>query len=138
MESEFIPDKFRVMKTNAKILYWLPRILCILAILFISLFALDSFNPKLTIWQQIAAFLIHLIPSFILLGLLILAWKRELTGGIIFVIIGLVMSPFIFIHNFKMNHSIGMSLGIILMITFPFVIVGILFILDHYRKKQDL
>ena len=126
------------MKANPKILYWTPRILCILSILFISLFALDSFSPTLSIWQQIAAFLIHLIPSFILLGLLILAWKLEFTGGIIFVVIGLVMSPFIFIHNFRMNHSFWMSLGIIMMVTFPFVIVGVLFIIGHYRKKQKL
>ncbi len=51
------------MKTIVKILYWAPRILCIMAILFISMFALDSFEPGLNIWQQIGAFLIPLIPT---------------------------------------------------------------------------
>jgi len=37
------------MKTTTKILYWSPRILCILAILFISIFALDAFEPGHTI-----------------------------------------------------------------------------------------
>jgi len=71
--------KFLIMENNqmnkAKILFWLPRILCIIAILFISLFALDAFQPDLTIWQQLEAFLMHLIPSFILLILLLIAWK---------------------------------------------------------------
>lgn len=126
------------MKTRIKVLHWTPRIICILAILFISLFALDSFSPDLTIWQQIGAFLIHLIPSFVLLALLIVAWKWEYIGGIIFIIIGLGMSPFIFNHNYNMNHSVGMSLGIILMITFPFIVVGVLFIISYFMKKRYL
>ena len=113
----------------------MPRILCILAILFISLFALDVFSPELSLLQQIGAFIIHLIPSFILLALLILAWKREFIGGSIFIIIGLGLSPIVFSHNYRMNHSVLMSLGIILTITIPFVVVGILFIISHFKKK---
>ena len=123
------------MKNMQTIFYWLPRIICILAILFISMFAADAFEPGLTIWQQLGAFFMHLIPSFILLGILILAWYKEFLGGIIFIIIGLVLTPFIFNHNYKMNESVWMSLGIILTITFPFILVGILFIVSHKLKK---
>ena len=126
------------MKTSIRIFHWLPRIICIFAILFVSLFAADAFSPGLTIWQQLSGFLMQLIPSFILVALLIVAWKWEYIGGIIFIVIGLGLSPFIFMHNYNMNHSIGMSLGIILMITFPFVVVGILFIISHYKKKKNL
>lgn len=126
------------MKTSIKILHWIPRIICILAILFISMFAVDSFAPKLNFWQQIIGFLIHLIPSFVLLSILIISWKWEFIGGIIFTVIGLGLSPFIFKLNYNMNHSIGMSLGVIMMITFPFVVVGILFIINHYVKKNNL
>lgn len=124
------------MNKIIKIFHWLPRIICILAILFISMFALDSFAPELTFWQQVGGFLIHLVPSFILVGILIVSWKRELIGGIIFVLIGLGLSPFIFKHNYNMNNSVSMSLGIILMITFPFIVVGILFIINHFIKKR--
>jgi cytochrome b561 len=133
-----VATKINKMKTSIKVLHWMPRIICILAILFISLFALDSFRPNLTIWQQIGAFLIHLIPTFVLIALLIFAWKWEYIGGIIFVIIGLGLSPFIFKHNYNMNHSVGMSIGIILMVTFPFVVVGILFIMSYFMKKKNL
>ena len=125
------------MKNSVKIIYWAPRVLCIITILFISIFALDSFSPEKTIWQQLQAFFIHLIPSYILIALLIIAWKWEYIGGIIFIVIGLGFSPFIFIHNYNMNQSIWMSLFIILMITFPFIIVGILFILSHKMKKNN-
>lgn len=126
------------MKISLKVLHWLPRVICILAILFVSMFALDAFSPNLTIWQQIGAFIIHLIPSFILLMVLLIAWKWEFVGGIIFIVIGLGLSPFVFFHNYRMNQSIWMSIVIISVITLPFVIVGILFLISHYRKKKGV
>jgi len=126
------------MKTSIKILHWTPRILCILAILFISLFALDSFGPGRTFWQQIGAFLMHMVPSFALLALIIVAWKWELIGGILFALIGLGFSPFIFTHNYQMNNSVGMSLFTVLMINIPFVVVGVLFIISYFKKKRQV
>ncbi|MFH6768621.1 hypothetical protein V8G56_07740 [Gaetbulibacter aquiaggeris] len=126
------------MNKSTKILYYTPRILCVIAILFISLFALDAFETGSTIWEQITAFLIHLIPSFILTILLIIAWKKELLGGILFLIISLVFSPIIFKMNYNMNHSFWMSMGIIFLITIPFAVVGILFIMSHFRKRQNI
>ena len=125
------------MKIPSQTLYLLPRILAIVCILFISMFALDAFNPKLTIWQQIVGFFMHLIPSFILIIILIIAWKKEFIGGVIFILLGLVFSPFIFIHNYRMNQSIWMSLLVIATITFPFILIGILFILSHKRRKKE-
>jgi len=127
------------METSIRVFHWLPRIICILAILFVSLFAADAFASGLTIWQQLGGFLIHLIPSFILLAFLIVAWKWEFIGGIIFVVIGLVTSPLVFILNHNRNQlSIGASLKNVLMITFPFIIVGVLFIISNSLKKKNL
>ena len=83
------------MKISIKVFHWLPRIICVFAILFVSVFAADAFQPKLTIWQQLGAFIMHLIPSFILLSFLIVAWNWEYIGGIIFIVIGLALSPFV-------------------------------------------
>lgn len=124
------------METSTRVFHWLPRIICILATLFVSIFAADAFASGLTIWQQLAAFLMHLIPSFVLLAFLIVAWRWELIGGIIFTVIGVGLSPVIFLLNYKMNHSIWMSFGIILAITFPFIVVGVLFMVSHYLKKK--
>jgi hypothetical protein len=126
------------MKNSIKVFHWLPRIICILAILYVSLFAADAFSPELTLWQQIGAFIMHLIPSFVLVAFLIVAWNWEYIGGIIFIIIGIALSPFVFMHNFQMNNSIWISLSIILTITIPFVIVGVLFIVSHFLKKRNL
>ena len=122
-----------------KVLHWLPRIFCIAAILFISMFALDAFHPGLTIWQQLGHFIQHLIPSFILLAFLLIAWKWEKIGGIIFLLIGLGFMPIIFSINYQRNHfPFWNCILIILAINLPFVIVGTLFIVSNYMKKKKL
>ena len=125
------------MTAKLKIVHLLPRILCILAILFISMFALDAFDSSYTLWQQIVALFMHLIPTWFLIIFLVVAWKWELIGGIILILFALGFTPFIYMHNYQMNHSVWMSLSIILMINFPFVLTGGLFILSHFLKKKD-
>jgi len=124
------------MKYSPRFFYWLPRVLCIIAILFVSLFALDAFSSEESFIVQLGDFIMHLIPSFVLLFLLIVTWKKELLGGIIFMIIGLGMSPFVFSKNYVMNNSFWMSLGIIFTITIPFFIVGVLFLVSYYKNRK--
>lgn len=121
---------------SKKIFYWLPRALCITAILFISMFALDAFESNLSVWTQIRHFMLHLTPSYILICLLLIAWKWEKLGGFIFLIIGLAFTPVIFNHNYHMNHSFWISSLVILAITVPFVLVGILFLVSNYLNKR--
>lgn len=124
------------MKNSISIFHWVPRIMCILAILFISMFALDAFTPGLTFWQQMEGFLIHLIPSFVLLAVLIVAWKWEFIGGIVFTVIGLGLSPVVYLLNLHRTQSVLQSLAIILIITIPFVLVGILFMVSNKIKRR--
>lgn len=51
-------------------------------------------------------------------------------------LIGLGFSPVIYMHNFRMNGSVWMSLGVLSMITLPFIIVGVLFILGGISKRN--
>jgi hypothetical protein len=71
-----------------------------------------------------------------LIILLIIAWKWEFIGGIIFILIALGLSPFIFKHNYNMNHSVDFSLQTVFIIAMPFVVVGILFIVSHFKKRN--
>ena len=127
-----------IMKTSIKLLHWTPRVLCILAILFVSLFALDSFSAGRTFWQNIFALMMHLIPSFVLLAVLIIAWKWEKVGGITLTIFGLAFGIFIFVFNLKRTHSVTTSLMISLVLCIPFVLAGLLFIRSHFRKKEEI
>lgn len=100
------------------------------------MFALDAFDGTHTLWEQLGHFFMHLIPSFILLAIFFVATKWELLGGILFTLIGVALSPPVFILNYRMNESIGMSLGIIMAITGPFAIVGVLFVISSRLKKE--
>jgi len=125
------------MEKSIRLFHWLPRIICILAILFVSMFALDAFSPELTIWQQIVGFLIHLIPSYILLAMLIVAWKWEFSGGITLTITGLAFCVSVFLLNHNRNQfSVAQSTINALLVAFPFVLVGVLFIVSYRMKKR--
>ena len=126
------------MNTSIKFLHWTPRILVILAILFVRMFAFDSFSPERTPLQNTLAFLMHLVPSFVLLVILIIAWRWEKIGGIILMTVGIIFSVSIFMLNFKRNHSIWLSLLIVLMLCIPFVVAGVLFIVSDYKKNKVL
>lgn len=125
------------MKSPFSFFHWIPRIICIIDILFISIFALDAFRPNAAISDQLKDFFIHLIPSFILIAVLILAWKKEFLGGLLFMVIGIVLSPYVYSHNYTNNHSFQKSFAIISLITFPFIVVGLLFILSSVIKQRN-
>ena len=131
------------MKPLRIIIYWIPRILCILAIGFILLLGSDSFDPKLTLQDQLIGFMMHSIPAVCLIILLVIAWIWELWGGILFIATGLGFTPFIFMLNYHrlVNYHnpnpIGVCIGIVMAITFPFVLAGGLFILSHFLRRKN-
>jgi len=100
------------------------------------MFSLDAFHDSLSLKEQLLAWLMHMIPSFVLILILVIAWIWENTGGIIFISLGLAFSPFIFWNNYMHNHSLWMSFLIIVMITFPFILAGALFILSYHTKRR--
>jgi hypothetical protein len=112
----------------SRLLYWIPRIFTILAIIFMMMFSLDSIGGTDPIGKKILGLLINNIPVFILITILIIAWKRELAGGILFIIAFIAGS--IYFRSFTGNT------GSIVVIA-PFLITGIMFILHHifYRNK---
>jgi hypothetical protein len=66
-------------------IFWTPRLAGILFILFISLFALDVFDTGLGFWGTALALFMHLIPSILLTIAILLAWRREWVGAVLFI-----------------------------------------------------
>ena len=108
---------------NKKIYYWPQRVLAILFIFFISLLALDVFDGNMKIWEEIIGFLIHLIPSYLLIFSLIVAWRWQMAGGIFFILLGLG----VFIMAWPKLGVINM----LIICGIP-IVIGILFILENY------
>ena len=94
-----------------KFKFFLPRGLAIFLILFVSVFALDALeDPN---WPM--ALFMHLIPSFVLVLILAVAWKKEQLGGILFISAGLIAAGLF--HNSAEFFLISV----------PLMIVGVLF-----------
>ena len=114
------------MKNREKILFWIPRVLSIVYIGFLALFALDVFQPGGTFGYYVVAFLMHLIPNFILLALLIVAWKYEIIGGILFLLSGIIFT--FFFETYAMLVSF-------LLISVPVFLIGVFFLYNGYKKR---
>ena len=67
---------------------WIPRILGIAFILFLTLFSLDVFVEGQSLQHVALGFFIHSIPSLLLLMFVLIAWKHEISGGVLFILAG--------------------------------------------------
>ena len=78
----------------SKFIFWTPRILSIIFILFLSMFSLDVFENCNGFFQCSLALFIHNIPVFILIGVLIFSWRYEIVGAISFILAGFLYIVF--------------------------------------------
>lgn len=119
-----------------KWLYWSPRVLTILFILFISLFSLDVFDPanNYTLMQMLLAFLMHNIPTFIMIIFLVFAWKYEIVGSIGFVLFGLMYIGFVLMNMFRYGFE-WYYLAWTFQIALPAFIIAYLWYLNWKRKR---
>jgi hypothetical protein len=83
-------------KKVGKFVYWTPRVFSIVFIAFLALFSLDVFGNGYGFWETVLGFFMHNIPVFILITVLVIAWKREIVGGIFFIIAGILYIFFAF------------------------------------------
>jgi hypothetical protein len=120
------------MKKVSKFVYWTPRILSIIFILFLALMSLDVFGTGLTFWQTILALFMHNIPALLLLVVLLISWKYEWVGGIAFILAGLL---YIFLTMAR-NKFEWYLLSWIVQISGVAFFIGILFLINWFKKKR--
>lgn len=95
------------------------------------MFSLDIFQPGLTAWQITIGLFMHNIPVLILLIFLIISWKYEIVGGIVFILAGLLYI-FLLITS---SHFEWYMLIWSLTISGPAFLIGILFMINWFQKK---
>lgn len=108
-------------------LFWTPRILCLLFAAFLSVFALDVFDEGYGFWKTILALLVHLIPTWIILIVLAISWRWEWVGAILFTALG-VLYPVLFWGRFVWYVYLFMS-G-------PLFAVGGLFLVNWFFRRE--
>jgi len=118
-----------------KFVYWTPRILSMIFILFLAMFSLDVFDMKLGFWETVLGLFVHNIPAFVLLIVLLISWKHEIVGGIVFILAGILYIVILLI-NILRNPSEWYMLFWALQISGPAFLIGILFIINWLKKRN--
>jgi len=108
-------------------LYWLPRVLGILSILYIGVFALDVFTPGVPIREALLGLAIHLLPNSVLVVVLAVAWKHERVGGLLFILVSLL--PFLLLRNPTWVNTL---------LAGPFFVTGVLFLASAQWRQREL
>ncbi len=109
-----------------QILFWTPRVLGILFVLFLSLFALDVFEMQLGFWGTVVGLFMHLIPNIVLTIVIVLAWKREWVGALGF--LGWTI--------FYVSQTRGFDWATYAMIAGIPALIGLLFLVGWIWRKQ--
>lgn len=119
-----------------RFVYWMPRVLSIIFILFLALFSLDVFDMKLGFWQTIVGLFMHNIPSLILLAVLLISWNHEIVGGIVFILFGLWYCGLSIYRVMMSNPTEWYMLSWSLTIAGPAFLIGILFMIGWFKKRK--
>lgn len=106
-------------RRNAAALLWTPRIAGIVFALFLALFALDAVG-------QGQAFLVHLLPSIAVLGVVALSWRFPLAGAGAFLAMALAYAV-----------SVHWRLDWIAAIGAPLVVIALLFVASWYYRAAS-
>lgn len=116
------------MSRTDQLLHWLPRVLGIFYVLFLSLFALDVWSMGRSFWEKLAGFVVHLTPSYVVIIALLVSWKWQTIGGVLFLV---VFAAFMLFFG-RRDWQTVLFLGA------PLILIGGLFILDGRRHRVEL
>jgi len=122
-------------KRVSKFVYWAPRILSIIFILFLTLFSLDVFDSASGFSEILIGLLMHNISVLILIVVLIIAWKYELVGGVVFILAGILYIGFILSNIISTGFEWYYLLWAVQISGISFFI-GILFLVNWFRKRK--
>jgi hypothetical protein len=101
-----------------KILFLTPRILAIIYVVFIGVFSFTS-GTGITIAK--------IIPALLIAILLIFTWKKPVTGGIIFLVLGVLFVLFI---------EKARTILTFFLVSFPPILIGVLLLLSKVLKRE--
>jgi len=113
------------------ILHWAPRVLGILFLLSISLFASDAFDHGFSL-EALLGFLFHLPYPILILAALLVAWKKEKIGGIVFIVLGSLIT----MEFSSFLPDLSGIIFIYLIFIGPFILIGVLFLLEGVLKGK--
>ncbi len=113
-------------------LFWAPRVLSSALIVFLSLFALDVFNEGYGFWKTLLALGLHLIPCFALIVALILAWRWEWIGAVLYGAAGMLYVVMVLMRPLRPTINLNSMVSI----AGPAFVVATLFLVDWLKRGE--
>lgn len=109
------------------VLVRIARILMIAFILFLTMFSLDVFEMEGTLLEQLGGFVMHSIPSLVLVAVLLVSWRNPLVGGVL-----TLASAAALTLRFRIQGITELATLVL-----PLVVVGILFIAAYLVSRKQ-
>ena len=117
---------------SKRALFWAPRALSIAFIAFLGLFALDVFNAGYGFWKTLLALTMHLIPNFVLIAVLVLAWRWEWIGAALYAAAGMLYVIMVLPRPLPP----AVKLSWILTIAGPAFVIAALFLANWIKRRE--
>jgi hypothetical protein len=116
-------------KPGRDLLFWTPRVLILGAAVFVGGFVIDNvFHGRSDFWPALPILLGALMPSYLMLLLLVISWRKDWLGGTL-CIVGAVLFNFLYGPPGRSIVSFN------LLISAPFLFLAMLFLLSWYLNR---
>ncbi len=112
----------------------IPRVLAIAYALFVLVFSFDDFGSGST-GQQTTGFIIHSMPSILLIAAVVSAWNKPKLCGVLFLAVAAVFAVFLIIVRLRAATLEDMILQLSLLSGIP-AVIGALFLILGRKKKE--
>lgn len=109
-----------------KILHWAPRILSLMFVSFLCLFSFDGFSEYNGLSTLLIVFMHLLIPLIVLIAVII-SWKKDLVGTIIFLFFAIY---YVWMVGLDRHWSWYVA------ISGPALLIAILYLLNWFQKRK--
>ncbi len=113
---------------SKRALVWAPRTICIIVAAFSTLISLDSFEGHGLV-DGLGRFAVHMLPTYVLIGMLLLSWRREWVGAAVSCTLGTLFLWW--------NHATHRNApGVAFVIAAPFFLMGVLYLANWLARRQ--
>lgn len=118
-------NAFQTLKSAMLLtIWWLPRILSIICALYFGVFSFSVFGQGIGTLKPFLLFVVHNIPTAVVIFFTIISWKRSWFGGVSFILLGII---FFFWQPYKSTSIISVL---------PLLLIGLLFSINWVLRKE--
>jgi hypothetical protein len=113
--------------------HWTPRILAVVFVALLVLFSLDVISPEASLKEILVGLVMHNIPVFIMIIVLVIAWRHAVVGALGFLLAGVIYIVFTARSGLEWPIALSWSMTI----AGPAFLIGALFLVNWFKKRHS-